>query len=193
MKQLIFVASIFLITICISCNNNKTDATNNKSEPAIENAPASSSKSDAVFSYNLNGTKISGGEVDATQTNNTVYITKSSDGEKFAFFLSDDLNDKTNSYLHSLRFTIPGKIGTTMLNADDENGSIQMFLGNGTDDKYIPYANEAFTVTVTNANAGSVSGTFSGKLKLIEGQSGSISELNVTDGKFDLPVRNVGN
>ena len=193
MKQLIFITSTFLTVFCISCNNNTADATNNKTEPAAENAPSTSSSDDAVFSYNLNGAKISGGKVDDNQTNNTIWITKNGAGDKLSFFLGDKIQDNTSTYAHSLRFAVPGKTGTVTLIANDDNKSVEMFVGDGKDDKYQVYLNEDFTVTINNISATRVSGTFSGKLKVPEGQTSSNPELSVTDGKFDLPVRNVGN
>lgn len=193
MKHLLFATSIFLTASFVSCNSNKAEATNNKTEPAVENGTSSSSTSNAIFSYNLNGEKISGGKVDDTQTNNTIWITKNETGDKFSFFLGDKLQDNTSTYAHSLRFAVPGKTGTVTLIANDDNKSVEMFLGDGKDDKYQVYLNEDFTVTINNISATRVSGTFSGKLKVPDGQTSANPELSVTDGKFDLPVRNVGN
>jgi len=49
------------------------------------------------------------------------------------------------------------------------------------------YANEGFSVTVTNISATRVSGTFSGKLKLFEGAGKA--EVTITNGKFDIPIQ----
>ena len=51
----------------------------------------------------------------------------------------------------------------------------------------ILYANEGFSVTVTNISATRVSGTFSGKLKLFEGAGKA--EDTITNGKFDIPIQ----
>ncbi|MEO8771985.1 MAG: hypothetical protein ABI402_17945 [Ferruginibacter sp.] len=67
------------------------------------------------------------------------------------------------------------------------------FLGNKQDDKYIIYANDAFNVTVTNISSSRLSGTFYGNLKIAERQPSGRPELTVTDGKFDIPICNVGN
>ena len=190
MKHLIFVSTLFIIATCTSCNNNNASAAGNKENAATENATPSSSSGDAVFSYNLDGTKISGGEVDATQTNNIVMITKNDNGQKFSFFLGDAYQENSETFAHSLRFTIPGKTGTVTLKQDDDNGSVELFLGNNQDDKYVMYANEDFNVTVTNISATRVSGTFSGKLKLLENTGKGKDEFKVTDGKFNIPVRN---
>ena len=189
--------SLLLLSACFfsACSGN-ADGKNNPGlpdAPKASDSPASSSASgNAVFSYNLNGTGISGGEVDH-QTYNIVWINKNNDGEKFTFFLNDKLLENNSTYAHSLKFTIPGKTGTVSLIPNDNNKVIELFLANGDGSKTDYYTNENFTVTVNNASATRVSGTFSGKMKLVAGQPGSISEFTITDGKFDLPVRNVAN
>ncbi len=52
------------------------------------------------------------------------------------------------------------------------------------------YANEEFSVTVANISATRVSGTFSGKLKILESTGKGKDEFTVTNGKFDIPIRN---
>lgn len=193
MKYLLFTVLIFLISSLASCNSNYADASSNKAKPATQDAPSSSSTGDAIFSYNLNGTRISGGEADPSQTYNTVWINKNDDGEKFTFFLNDALQAGTNTYSHSLKFTVPGKTGTVTLSVNDENKSAELFVESASDNKSIFYRNEDFTVKINNISATRIAGTFSGKSKIAPGTSADISEYTITDGKFDLPVRNVGN
>ncbi len=77
MKHLLFVTAIFIIASCTSCNNSSASKATNKEEAPQMNATSSSSAGDAVFSYNLDGTKVSGGEVDATDERTTIaYVTK---------------------------------------------------------------------------------------------------------------------
>lgn len=191
MKHLLFAIAIFIIASCTSCNSGSASRAANKNEAAIDNPTSTTTTGDAVFSYNLEGTKISGGEVDALAMNNAAWITKTGNGSKLSFFLSDAYKDNTETFSHSLRFAIPDKKGNTSVTADGDNWSIQLFLATGEDGKYVVYANESFTVTVTNISATRVSGTFSGKLKLVEGQRTGKNEFIVTDGKFDIPVRNL--
>ncbi|HEY5367625.1 MAG TPA: hypothetical protein VIJ75_01430 [Hanamia sp.] len=188
MKYLLFATSIFLVASFTSCNSNKADATNNKSEPL--NATSPSSTGDAVFSYNLDGTKISGGEVDALMVSNVAAVTKSNGNpDMLSFFLNDAYKDNTETVSHSLRFEIPDKTGNVALTADSDNGHVELFLASGEEGKYVVYGNEAFTVTVTNVSATRVSGTFSGQVKLAVSTGTGKSELTITDGKFDIPVR----
>lgn len=181
---------MFLIASFASCNSNKADVTNNKSEPAVQNAPSSSSTGDAVFSYNLDGSKVSGGEVDAVMMNNVAALSKyEGNPDKLSFFLNDAYKDNAETYPHSLRFSIPGKTGTVALTAGEDNWKVELFLGNDQDTKYVLYGNEDFSINVTNISANHVSGTFSGKLKIVNGTGAGKSELTITDGKFDIPVR----
>lgn len=162
-----------MIGSCTSCTNSNANTSTGK----------------AVFSYNLDGTKISGGEVDALMMNNAAFVTKTDNGPKISFFLNDAYKDKTETFSHSLRFAIPGKTGTITLTEGQDNFSIQLFLSTGEEGKYVLYANEGFTITVTSISATQVSGTFSGKVKLVEGTGSGKAEFAITDGKFDIPVR----
>lgn len=190
MKKIKLFAAIIipLSLLLFACNGNKNNANVGKGLTA-DNIPAttSSSPGDAVFSYNLDGTKISGGDADAITVSNVAYVTQSDNGNKLSFFLNDAYKDNTETVSHSLRFAIPGKTGTTALTANEDNFNVQLFLASGEEGKYVMYANEGFSITVTNISATHVSGTFSGKLKLFQGAGKD--EVTITDGKFDIPVR----
>ena len=187
MKYLLFTTSIFLIASLGSCNSNKADAANNKSEPAAQNAPSSSSPGDAVFSYNLDGTRISGGEADAMAMSNVAAVTKSNGNpDKLSFFLNDAYKDNTETVAHSLRFEIPDKTGAVAVTPVGHNGFVELFLATDEEGKYVMYGNESFTVTVNNVSSTRVSGTFSGKVKIGSGQGKD--EYTITDGKFDIPL-----
>jgi hypothetical protein len=144
------------------------------------------SPASAIYSYNLNGTKVSGGEVDATETNNTAWVTQDNKGKKVQFFLSDGYNENAGTFAHSLRFAIPAKTGSVAMKSDDDNWSVQLFVGAGSDGQYTMYGNDVFTITITGISSTRVAGTFSGKVKPL---TGSGAGLNVTDGKFDIPLR----
>ena len=188
MKYLLFTTSIFLMASFASCNSNKANARNNKSEPAAQSAP-SSSPGDAVFSYNLDGTKISGGEADKLMVSNVAVVTKSNGNpDKLSFFLNDAYKDKTETVSHSLSFEIPDKTGAVALTPGSDNGHVELFLATDEEGKYVMYGNESFNVTVNNVSSTRVSGTFSGKVKLGKNAGTGKSEITITDGKFDIPV-----
>ena len=189
MKYLLFTTSIFLLASFASCNSNNADAANNKSEPAAQSGPSSSSPGDAVFSYNLDGTKISGGEADKLMMSNVAVVTKSNGNpDKLSFFLNDAYKDKTETVSHSLRFEIPDKMGAVALTPGSDNGHVELFLATDEEGKYVIYGNESFNVTVNNVSSTRVSGTFSGQVKLAQSTGTGKSELTITDGKFDIPV-----
>jgi hypothetical protein len=139
---------------------------------------------DAVFSYNLQGTKISGGEVDAVKINNIARVSGSAEVKKVQFFLSDGLDEDAGTYAHSLRFAVPNKAGTYALNTEHDNGHVELFVAAKGSDNYTVYINDVFDVTISSISTTRVSGTFSGKLKAVSGAG----EMTITDGKFDIPV-----
>jgi len=112
MRSLIFLATILFVTAFVG-----------RSKPSAS----------ATFSYNLNGTKVSGGEVDATQTNNTAWVSQGNKEKKLQFFLSDGYNENAGTFAHSLRFAIPARAGGLALKSDDDNGNVQLFVGAGND------------------------------------------------------------
>ncbi|HEY4337530.1 MAG TPA: hypothetical protein VGM89_16575 [Puia sp.] len=139
---------------------------------------------DAVYSYNLQGTKVSGGEVDAVKINNIARVSGSAEVKKVQFFLSDGLDENAGTYAHSLRFAVPNKAGSYVLNAEHDDGHVELFVAAKGADNYTVYSNDVFNVTISSISATRVSGAFSGKLKPISGSG----EMSITDGKFDIPV-----
>jgi len=139
---------------------------------------------DAVYSYTLQGTKVSGGVVDAVKINNIARVGGGAGAKKVQWFLSDGLDEEAGTYAHSLRFALPDKAGSYPLDAEHDNGHVELFIAAKGSDNYTVYSNDAFTVTISAISATRVSGTFSGKLKAVTGSG----EMTITDGKFDIPV-----
>lgn len=194
MKYLKFFIVIFLSAFFFSCSsNNAANKDSNTVSSDNSNASNSSSQSNAVFSYNLDGTKVSGGVVDNLQTSNSASITQSDpSGKELVFFLNDGEQKNTETVAHSLRFTIPDRTGTVQLTADQQNNwNVELFLPGAEAGKYIVYGNESFSITLTNISSTKVAGTFSGKFKIADGQGSGKSEITITDGKFDIPVSDV--
>ncbi|MEO8861733.1 MAG: hypothetical protein ABI358_09935 [Ginsengibacter sp.] len=187
-----FLSASLLFSAC-NANNNTANAGKDSAAVSVSNASAantSSSTADAVFSYNLDGTKISGGEADAMAMSNVAAVTKSNGNpDKLSFFLNDAYKANTETVAHSLRFEIPDKTGTVALTAGGDGGFVELFLATDEEGKYVVYGNESFTVTVTNVSSTRVSGTFSGKVKIAPGQSQGKDEYTITDGKFDIPIK----
>jgi hypothetical protein len=183
MKFAIAFAPILVFALMTSCSNDR--AGSHPGVAAIGGSGSPASGSDAVFSYTLQGKKISGGPTDVIQVSNIAYIQNSGMTTNLQFFLNDAYDDNTSTFAHSLRFSIPTKTGTTHLTSGQDNGHVELFVPKGTEGAYDVYGNEAFTVTVLDITSTRVSGTFSGKVKLASGPAG---DLSIADGKFDIPL-----
>ena len=183
MKFAIAFAPLLAFALMNSCSNDS--AGSHPGAAAIDGSGSATSGTDAVFSYTLQGKKISGGPVDVILVSNIAYIQKSGPTTNMQFFLNDVYDDNTSTVAHSLRFSIPAKTGTTQLAPGDDNGHVELFVSKGTDGAYAVYGNEAFTVTVIDITSTRVTGTFSGKVKLA---SAPADELSISDGKFDVPL-----
>jgi len=183
MKFAIAFAPLLAFALMNSCSNGS--AGSHPGVAAIGGSGSATSGTDAVFSYTLQGKKISGGPTDVIQVSNIAYIQKSGPTTNMQFFLNDVYDDNTSTFTHSLRFTIPAKTGTTQLAPGQDNGHVELFVSKGTDGGYVVYGNEAFTVTVIDITSTRVSGTFSGKVK---SASAPADDLAIADGKFDIPL-----
>jgi hypothetical protein len=183
MKFAIAFAPVIAFALLTSCSNGS--ASSAPGVAAVGGSGSSASGSDAVFSYTLQGKKISGGPADVIQVSNIAYIQKSGPTTNMQFFLNDVYDDNSSTFAHSLRFSIPAKTGTTQLAPGQDNGHVELFVSKGTEGAYFIYGNEDFTVTVTGITSTRASGTFSGKMKLA---SGSGEDLSIADGKFDIPL-----
>ncbi|MGI8951769.1 MAG: hypothetical protein ACR2FN_09330 [Chitinophagaceae bacterium] len=199
MKHLKFFNVIFFLSaILFSCSsNNAANKDSNTASSDNSNASNSSSSGNAVFSYSLDGTKVSGGEVDELQINNVAEIYQSDpSGKELIFLLNDGEQKNTDIVAHSLRFTIPYKTGVVDLTADQQNSwNVELFLPSGqVVGSRLAYGQESFRITLTNISSTRISGTFSGAMKKSEvDKSSAKSEVTITDGKFDIPVKNVQN
>jgi hypothetical protein len=183
MKLALTFALLLAFALMNSCSNG--NAGSHPGAAALGGSGSPTSGTDAVFSYTLQGKKISGGPSDAILVSNIAYIQKSGPTTNMQFFLNDVYDDNTSTVAHSLRFTIPAKTGTTQLAPGQDNGNVELFVPKGTDGAYFVYGNEAFTVTVIDISSTRVSGTFSGKVKLVPASG---EDLSIADGKFDIPL-----
>ena len=103
------------------------------------------------------------------------------------FYLSDPKSASSQG-VHSLRFAVPDKTGSSSFGPDENGWGIEVdILINK--DHTARYNSDSFTINITSLSATRVSGTFSGKFKL----NGNITdtdkkEIEVSDGKFDIPI-----
>ncbi|MGH2646615.1 MAG: hypothetical protein ACRDE8_03565, partial [Ginsengibacter sp.] len=150
-----------------------------------------SSPGDAHFSCTIDGQPVSGGIIDNglqyDHQSNMAYIDDVDKGKELLFYLSDT---KTANSLgvHTLRFSVPDKTGTSSFGHDEDAWGIQVSIVVNKTHTAI-YNSDSFTINITSLSASRISGTFSGKFNF----HGNIddtdkNEIEVTDGKFDIPV-----
>ena len=178
MKKIINVISISLILfIGISaCTKDKT------SNQAVNG--------DAHFSCIIDGQAVSGGAIDQIQFYNTGSIVDVDQGKELLFYLNDAKSAETTSdFAHALRFAIPYKTGTVSFGPDEDGWGIEVDIKPDKDHQ-ATYFSDSFTVNVSSLSATRTAGTFSGKFKLSEDAFSSDykKEIEVTDGKFDIPM-----
>jgi hypothetical protein len=196
MKHVKFLSLTILLTLflfaCSENNNNKTSSSGDKeTDPP---STATSSAGNANWSAVIDGQPVSGGLIDdgLQQTNgyqsNVAYIVDVDQGKELLFYLSDPKN-KNSRGVHSLRFAVPDKTGSSSFGPDEDGWGIEVDIVVNKDHT-ARYNSDSFTINTTSLSAAGVSGTFSGKFSL----NGNITDtdkkaIEVTDGKFDIPMK----
>ncbi|MEP7252953.1 MAG: hypothetical protein ABI683_11260 [Ginsengibacter sp.] len=180
---------IISIAFLISCSgNNSADVT--KNNDATNKPAAASGGGDAHFSFTIDGQAVSGGAIDQMQLYNTGSIVDVDQGKELLFYLSDAKSAETSTvFAHALRFAIPYKTGTVSFGPDEDGWGIEVDIKPDKDHQ-ATYFSDSFTVNVSNLSSTRTAGTFSGKFKLREDALSPDykKEIDVTDGKFDIPM-----
>ncbi len=177
MKKLKLFLAALLSTFLLFAYSVNTKANEHKEKVLSTNINTTTFIRDASFSCILDGKKFTGSGTD--ENINAAFHLKGEDKGQIFFRLSD-LKEPGEK----LMFQVAGKKGSTTFKATP-NFSCIGYITKG----YINYLDNPITVTITEINAGRVSGTFSGKYTLSEGFSDSNAQktIEVTDGKFDIP------
>ena len=196
MKHLKFLTPIILLTVflfaCSGNNNNKTSSPGDKkTDPP---STVTSSAGNASWSCIIDGQAVSGGQVKSYQgpegyQSNEAHTGDVDEGKELLIYLSDTKSASSQG-AHELRFSIPDKTGSSTFGPDENGWGIEVDI-NVNKDHTARYNSDSFTVNISNLSATRVSGSFSGKFKL----NGNITdtdkkEIEVTDGKFDIPMAN---
>jgi hypothetical protein len=184
-KYIKLLSGVMLLSLVLgACSNNGT---------APGNKEAVSSPGDAHFSCVIDGQSVSGGLIDDgfQQANgyqsNAAYIDDVDEGKELLFYLSDSKSTGSRG-IHSLRFSVPDKMGNESFGHEENGWGIEVdILVNK--QHTARYNSDSFTINITTLSATRVSGTFSGKFSL----HGNIDdtdkkEIEVTDGKFEIPI-----
>ncbi|MDP4258614.1 MAG: hypothetical protein Q8937_10320 [Bacteroidota bacterium] len=186
----IIFATILPICLLTACSgNNSSGAIKNRDDGGL--AGTSSSGNEAHFSCIIDGQSVSGGAADPMQIFNIGSINDVDEGQELLFFLNDAKSaEAIPNSAHALRFSIPCKTGSVSFGHEENGWGIEVDI-RADKDHQATYFSDSFTVNVTKISSTNATGTFSGKFTLREGaySSGYKKEIEVTDGKFDVPMK----
>ncbi|MEO8852434.1 MAG: hypothetical protein ABI359_01555 [Ginsengibacter sp.] len=189
MKHLKFLSLFIPAAFLISCSGNNSSSATKKSDDS-NSSTTNSSADDAHFSCTIDGQTVSGGVIDQMQWYNTGSIVDVEQGKELLFYLSDAKSVETAAiFSHALRFAIPYKTGTVSFGPDEDGWGIEVDIKPDKDHQ-ATYFSHSFTVNVSTLSSTRTAGTFSGKFKLREDalSPNYKKEIEVTDGKFDIPM-----
>ncbi|MEO7049450.1 MAG: hypothetical protein ABI091_29365 [Ferruginibacter sp.] len=190
MKHVKLMVIIIPIAFLISCSgNNGSSAV--KSSDDDNPSELVSPEAEAHFSCVVDGQPVSGGAIDQMQFYNTAGIQDIDKGKELLFYLADTKSSEASSlFIHSLRFSIPAKTGSISFGPDEDGWGVEVDIKSDKDHQ-ATYFSDSFTVNVSSLSSARTSGTFSGKFKIREDalSSNYKKEIEVSDGKFDIPMR----
>ena len=193
MEYLKLIPSIFLSSMLfVACSGNS--AVNAGKDSATDNTAASNTSAsggDASFSAMIDGTIISGNEIDEMQTQNTAFIypPQNNRPQTVLFFL---YSTKKGDDYYSFRFSLPDKEGAyhaTKGTYNESHSSVRLDFNLKSADNFARYNEDSVTVTIDKITSSRISGTFSGTLTLSNDTRSKPykNEVTITDGKFDIP------
>lgn len=187
LKKLLLI--LMPVVILISCSgNNSAGAIKNNDDT---NSPASTPvASDAHFSCTIDGQAVSGGAIDAWQQFNTGSIVDVDQGKELLFYLRNIKSGEPGSaYTYSLRFAVPDKTGSMSYGPEEEGWGIEADIKKAGGSE-ATYFTDSFNIGITTLSPTRAAGTFSGKFKIRDGEQNpdNKKEIEVTDGKFDIPM-----
>ena len=180
--------SISALTLLSCASNAQKNGSKDGPSRSADQSPAAG---DASFSCNIDGVAVKGNETGELQLQNAAYIYPPKDGkEQTVLFIL--ISNKVGDDFYSFRFSFPDKPGTytkTKENKDACNCNLMLDYYLKSSNNFSRYNEDAITVTITSITATRISGTFSGKFRLsADTRSQQYKpQIEVTDGKFDLP------
>jgi hypothetical protein len=190
MKYLKLLAAIITSScLLLACSGNSSSSKSN--DPTPGNAATSGSSSDASFSATIDGTPVSGNEIDEMQTTNTAFIYPPQNNKPQTVLFLLYSTKKGDDY-YSFRFSLPDKEGVyhaTKGTYNESHSSVRLDFNLKSADNYARYNEDSVTVTIDKITSSRISGTFCGALTLSDDTRSKPykSQVIVTDGKFDIP------
>ncbi|HEY5367630.1 MAG TPA: hypothetical protein VIJ75_01455 [Hanamia sp.] len=186
----LFFVIIFSACLLLACSGNNSSSTGKESVADNTASSGTTSPGDASFSATIDGTAISGNEIDEMQLTNTAFIypATNENPQRLLFFLN---SNKKGEDFYSFRFSLPDKEGTyTFTHYTAEDCHCDMRLDNNlrSADNFSSYhEDDSVTVVIDKITSTRISGTFAGRLSDGSGSKSHKSNVVVTDGKFDIP------
>ena len=171
---LLFACSVFMACSGATGSSASRDSSAGTAPAAGSDAGPSSGDGNASFSSKLDGVDFSSGK--GTDNLNAAFRLKGEDRHIF-FMLCDPDNP-----VQKLSFEVPGQVGSTTLTITPK-----YIYGGYTNKDWVSYNDDGLTITINSISATRVSGTFSGKYKAPANAPSAKPEVEVTDGKFDIP------
>jgi hypothetical protein len=172
-KQNFFFGALLFVS-CSGATGNAGNAGAAGNAAGSAETGVSTGSGNASFSCKLDGVAFSSNK--CTDNLNAAFRLKG--GEKHIFFM---LCDPDNP-VQKLNFEVPGQTGSTTLNITPK-----YVYGGYTDPNWISYNDDGLIITISSISDTRVSGSFSGQYKAPTGSTQVKQEIQVTDGKFDIP------
>ena len=192
MKCLKLITAIFLSAmLCVACSGNNSSSAGKDSVADNVAASGTTSPGNASFSATIDGTTVSGKEIDEMQTQNTAFIYPPQNNKPQTVLFLLYSTKKGDDY-YSFRFSLPDKEGVyhaTKGTYNESHSSVRIDFNLKSADNYARYNEDSVTVTIDKITSSRISGTFSGVLTLSDDTRSKPykSQVTVTDGKFDIP------
>ncbi len=187
------IISAIVVSSCLllACSGNNSSSTGKGAATNNATSSGTTSPDDASFSATIDGTPVSGNQIDDLQMENTAfnYPATNESPERVLFFL---YTNKNGDDFYYFRFSFPDKEGVYKFTHEtDEDCHCYLMLDYDLKSrKYYPRYNEdSVTVTIDKLTSSRIAGTFSGRLRLSNDTRSETYKSNVmiTDGKFDIP------
>jgi hypothetical protein len=180
---------LFSVFLFVACTNGNRPAT--AGSAADKETAGAAAADDGSFSAVIDGQAITGKGTDGLQLKNRAF-TYPAQGNTDKYILFDMLSDKNADDFYSFRFYTPAKEGEFTVQNAKKSGyrfSIRLDFNLRSVDNFAIYTADSVMVVVSTLSSSRISGTFTGEFKLsdLTRSKPYKSQVNITNGKFDIP------
>ena len=150
--------------LLFACSGNSSSSKDNNPKPADAISSETSSPTNASFSATIDGTPVSGDQIDDLQMQNTAFIYPPTDNnpQGVLFFLYTTKKGDDFSYL---RFSVPdieGEYHATNGTYDQTHTSVILDFNLKSSNNFARYDEDSVTVIINKITSSRILGTFSG-------------------------------